>query len=405
LTNAVKFTPENGRVWLQVAETDKTVVITVTDNGRGIAPEYIDRIFTNFFQVADHGHQNTGYGIGLALARNIVTLHHGTLRAESETADGNADGRTSFVVTLLKRRDHFDVSQLEQGKATGSATAKQAAGVTPHTPVSDLLPDPARTRPGILIIEDNPELRALVKDTFGKHYTVAEAADGQAGFELAASTLPDLVISDVMMPRMDGFELCRLMKTDPRTSHIPVILLTARSTQSDQVSGLETGADMYLTKPFSTKILELNVRNLLASRERLRQLFLNQVTTYNPIVPELKPALPAINAVEQEFLKTVIGIVEEHIDDPDFGVDMLSRKVAMSTPVLYKKIKAVSNMSVNDFVKSIRLKRAAQLLSGKQMTVYEVAFSVGYNDRKYFSQEFKKQFGKTPSEYAQASAG
>ncbi|MFT3936602.1 MAG: DNA-binding response regulator [Chitinophagaceae bacterium] len=222
---------------------------------------------------------------------------------------------------------------------------------------------------------------------------------------IATQQIPDIIISDIMMPIMDGLELCAKLKTDERTSHIPVILLTAKSTQSDQVSGLETGADMYLTKPFSTKVLELNVRNLLAARERLRQIFQRQLNTYTPEEPKETPGkISGLNAIEQEFLQKVINIVEENLDNPDFGVEMLSRKVAMSAPILYKKIKAVSQLSVNDFIKSIRLKKATQLLSEKQMTVYEVAYAVGYNDLKHFRQEFKKQFGKTPSEYAKPEA-
>jgi YesN/AraC family two-component response regulator len=201
-----------------------------------------------------------------------------------------------------------------------------------------------------------------------------------------------------MMPEMDGFTLCEKLKTDERTSHIPVILLTAKSSQSEQVSGLETGADIYLTKPFSTKILELNVHNLLTAREKLKEKFSQQIIA---LPEETTAAIPTfVNSVDKEFLNKVMQIVDEHMDDPDFGVEKLSRKVAMSPPILYKKIKAVSNMSVNEFVKSLRLKKAAQLLQSTEMTVYEIAYNVGYNDRKYFSREFKKQFGKTPSEYA-----
>lgn len=398
IINAIKFTPENGRVWIQVTETEKEAIITVTDNGRGIAPEYLDKVFANFFQVDDHGVQNTGYGIGLALAKNIVLLHNGSIRAESGAANSSGNyGRTSFVVTLLKGYRHFTDEQLLELKPVSVTDNSKKI-----LPVQQLPDEHAAGRQlsSLLIIEDNAELRTLIRETFYNSYLIQEAADGAQGLELATSQLPDIIISDVMMPVMDGLELCQRLKTDERTSHIPVILLTAKSTQSEQVSGLETGADMYLTKPFSIKILELNVRNLLAAREKLRQQLMLQISTY-PLQPQTN-AVPVagINAIEQEFLQRVIAIVEENMDNPDFGVDMLSRKVAMSTPVLYKKIKAVSKMSVNDFVKSLRLKRAAQLLSEKQLTVYEIAYAIGYNDRKYFSQEFKKQFGKTPSEYA-----
>jgi ligand-binding sensor domain-containing protein/signal transduction histidine kinase/DNA-binding response OmpR family regulator len=401
LTNAIKFTPENGHIWLQVTETEKDVTITVTDNGRGIAPEYIDKVFTNFFQVDDHGLQNTGYGIGLALSKNIVALHKGSILAESETEPGTQNNRTRFIVTLLKGNKHFSQELLKGAKGLNPEESNRQPVAVPLAKLHELESASTKSQPSILIVEDNPELRALIKETFVHHYKVQEATNGEEGLEIATTQLPDLIISDIMMPRMDGIELCYHLKTDERTSHIPVILLTAKSTQSDHVSGLETGADMYLTKPFSNKILELNVRNLLAARERLRQLFLQQVSSYNIITDSAPVKISALNSVEQEFLQKVIQIVEENMDNPDFGVDMLSRKVAMSAPVLYKKIKAVSKMSVNDFVKSLRLKKAAQLLQEKQLTVYEVAYAVGYNDRKYFSQEFKKQFGKTPSEYAQ----
>ncbi len=264
----------------------------------------------------------------------------------------------------------------------------------------DLLPA-AGQQPTLLIVEDNVELRNIIKEKFSHQFHVLEAPDGAKGLQLAVTEIPDIIISDVMMPQMDGFEFCRLVKTDIRTSHIPVILLTARSTQTDHVSGLETGANIYMTKPFSTKVLELNVRNLLLAREQWRRLFMQQLntpTTATATAPV--PKEPAVNSIEQEFLHQVVRIVEENLDNQEFGVDMLSRKVAMSAPILYKKIKAVSNMSVNDFIKSIRLKRAAELLREKQLNVFEVAQAVGYNDRKYFSKEFKKQFGKTPSEYA-----
>ena len=397
MTNAIKFTPENGHIWVEIKEKDKEVIISITDDGRGIAPEYLDKVFTNFFQVDDHGVQNTGYGIGLALSKNIVQLHKGTIKAESDTNASTGSNRTSFIVTLLKGNKHFSQDLLKDMK---SIHPDEEAQKQPANKAEQLLHQQSG-KAGILIVEDNPELRNMIRETFAPHYYVWEASNGEEGLDIATTQLPDLIISDVMMPKMDGIELCHRLKTDERTSHIPVILLTAKSTQTDQVTGLETGADMYLTKPFSNRILELNVRNLLAARERLRQLFLQQVSSHTPAPVVEEEKLSTLNPVEQEFLQRVIQIVEENMDHPDFGVDMLSRKVAMSAPILYKKIKAVSKMSVNDFVKSLRLKRAAQLLQEKQMTVYEVAFAVGYNDRKYFSQEFKKQFGKTPSEYAQ----
>lgn len=401
LANAFKFTPEGGRITLLVEQKDNQVTVTVTDNGRGIAPEYLDKLFTNFFQVADHGKQNTGYGIGLALSKNIVELHKGTISVESEPSTPGKEGKTVFTVTLLQGNLHLAAEETYAVAATKTIPAEQAVAASAHQPAqaTDAANEKLFT---VLLAEDNNELRTLIKETFATNYQVITCENGLLGWNTAVEQIPDLIISDVMMPEMDGFTLCEKLKTDERTSHIPVILLTAKSAQADQVSGLETGADLYLTKPFSTKILELNVRNLLAAREKLRERFNKQMTVLpQPLANTItEPAATTfINTVEKEFLEKVIQIINEHLEDPDFGVEKLSRKVAMSAPVLYKKIKAVSNMSVNEFVKSLRLKKAAQLLQETDLTVYEVAYSVGYNDRKYFSKEFKKQFGKLPSAF------
>lgn len=391
LSNAFKFTSDGGRILLHVTRLKQNTVITITDNGRGIAPEYLNKLFTNFFQVQDHGQQNTGYGIGLALSKNIVEQHRGTLTVESEPATAEKEGRTCFTVSLPPGVKHFEGSHHIVGGTP--PIAAMSAKVTPAAEVPDVLSAPLQPFT-ILIVEDNPELRALISQTFRDQYLVLESANGADGLTTATSQIPDMVISDVMMPEMDGLQFCQALKTDERTSHIPVILLTAKSSQTDHVSGLETGADLYLTKPFSTKVLALHVRNLIASREKLRERYSHQLQT----AATTPDALP--NSFDNAFLEKVMTLVEEHMDNPDFGVEMLARKVAMSQPILYKKLKAVTNMSVNDFVKSLRLKKAAALIRTRQHTVYQVAYMVGYNDRRYFSREFRKQFGKTPSEFA-----
>jgi ligand-binding sensor domain-containing protein/signal transduction histidine kinase/CheY-like chemotaxis protein len=401
LTNAFKFTPDGGMICMNVEQKENRVQVTVTDNGRGIAPQYIGKLFTNFYQVADHGMQNTGYGIGLALSRNIVELHKGTIAVESDPATSAKDGRTRFTVTLLCGNKHFENSELIL-EARSESKAIEIA----HKPQRPVLHEvssnsAASDKPyTILITEDNAELRAIIRETFEGKYHLLEAEHGLLGWETAIEQIPDLIISDVMMPEMDGFEFCQRLKTDERTSHIPVILLTAKSSQTDQVSGLETGADLYLTKPFSTKILELNVRNLLSSREKMRQKFNHQINPASTNNTNGADDETYVNPIDKEFLDKVIKLIEDHMDDPAFGVDMLSRKVGMSQPILYKKLKAITSMSVNDFVKSIRMKQAAVLLQQKRLAVYEIAYTVGYSDSKYFSKEFKKIYGKSPSEYA-----
>ncbi len=226
----------------------------------------------------------------------------------------------------------------------------------------------------------------------------------------AVEHIPDLIISDVMMPEMDGLEFCTKIKSDIRTSHIPVVLLTAKTAVEHQISGLQTGANIYLTKPFSTRVLELTVQNLLLAREKYWQQFNlglsrepEPATSLSASNEEI--AVQALHPLDEAFLKNIESIVHEHLDDPAFGVGMLSQKALMSQPVLYKKIKAITGLSANDFVKSLRLKRAAVLLSEQRYTVYEIAYMVGYEDSKYFSREFRKQYGVNPSEYMPKSSG
>jgi DNA-binding response OmpR family regulator len=275
--------------------------------------------------------------------------------------------------------------------APGAQHASPAAPL-PAGPDADQPPTLPPQQPTILLIEDNNDLRHFIAESFGGKFTVMEADNGEAGLSIAFQQVPDLVISDIMLPGIDGLEVCRQLKADARTSHIPVILLTAKATPEQQVTGMHSGADAYITKPFSIQLLDLQVGNLLASRAAMRQRYVHQVT--------LEPRQIEITNADEEFLNRVIESIENNMDHPDFGVHMLRAEMAMSLTVLYKKIHALTGMSVNEFIKSIRLKKAALLLKQSDLNVSEIAYKVGFNDRKYFSREFKKQFGKTPSEYA-----
>jgi ligand-binding sensor domain-containing protein/signal transduction histidine kinase/DNA-binding response OmpR family regulator len=381
LTNAFKFTPDGGFIKLEVKERKDDVLIEVTDNGKGIAPENLKKIFTNFFQVQDDPAHNTGYGIGLALSKSLIELHHGSISVTSSTpAQPGLPGSTCFSIVLLKGSEHFSKDQLIQEKGTQLVDTTGDG----ETAVEN-------KKPAVLVVEDNDELRSFLKETLSRSYTVIETDNGVEGLRVATEQIPDIIISDVMMPEMDGYLLCRNLKKDERTSHIPVILLTAKASAEHQVEGLEMGADIYLTKPFSLQVLELHAHNLLTSRMAMRQKYSRQVT--------LEPKQLEISNADEGFLQKVMNIIEEHMDDADFGVALLARKVAMSQPVLYKKLKALTDMTVNDFIKSIRLKKAALLLQQHQLTIAEVAYTVGFTRREHFSEEFKKQFGQTPSEY------
>ncbi|TDW96856.1 two component regulator with propeller domain [Dinghuibacter silviterrae] len=402
LSNAFKFTPEGGTISVTVEKRSGFVEVKVTDNGKGIAPEHIDKLFVNFFQVDDRDTRNTGYGIGLALSRSIVQLHKGRLTVESRP-----DERTCFTVSLRTGYEHFTKEQLvPRVEVEPGQEVLPRLGALPGRPHPDRLPGQPATAPSatdapgpvaaprkatLLLVEDNPEVRAFITQALPPEYCVLESPHGAAGWETATTEIPDLVISDVMMPEMDGLTLCGLLKTDPRTNHIPVILLTAKASVTHQVHGLEKGADVYLTKPFSVQVLLLHIRNLLASVETMRRKYGLQLSGRG-----------GESTIPNDFLRDLVAIIEENLDGEAFDIPLLCTKVAMSQSVLYKKVKALTGLSVGDFVRQARFRKAARLLEEGRLSVYEVAYSVGFNDSKYFSREFKKQFGMTPSEYAKS---
>jgi len=392
LANAIKFTPENGRIRLYAEAGKEEVVIKVTDNGRGIAPRFLPRLFTNFFQVADHGMQNTGYGIGLALSKNIVELHRGRISVESTPSGDGVEGKTVFTVILPRN--------IPVSAGSPAAPEPKYPKEEPQQAYEGLIPDPL-SRGTLLVVEDNPELRQMIVDEFSSVHRVITAVNGREGWEMAVAEIPDLVISDVMMPEMDGYKLCEKIKADERTNHIPVLLLTAKSAQNEHLEGLQHGADLYMTKPFSTRVLRLSARNLLAARDRIRQKTTKELTCIqlNPSGPE-----PLTGSVDELFLAKVLGIIDKQLDDTDFGVEKVAREAGMSVPVLYKKLRALTGMSVNEVIKIHRFRKAAELLIQNRLSISEVAEAVGYDDRKYFSKEFKKYFGVTPTDFPTAAA-
>ena len=393
LSNAFKFTPDHGHIAVDVQSRKDRVLVSISDTGKGIAPQYLEQLFVNYFQVEEHNVQNTGYGIGLALAKNIVELHKGEIRVSSKPETDQESGFTRFELSLLRGNAHFSPRQLSmQAGIQPLQTRQEPDEILENTSViPQIRQNRGPKKHTILIVEDNAELRELIKVTLDADYEVFLAGNGLEGWEIATVEIPDLIISDVMMPEMDGFTLCNQLKSDERTSHIPIILLTAKSSQTDQISGLTQGADSYLTKPFSTKILELQVHNLLEAREKMRKKYSMELV--------LEPGALPVNPLNAQFISRLTSIIETNMENEELGVELLAAEMGMSQSVLYKKLKALTDLSVNDFSKSIRLKKAAQFLLQRQYTVYEVGYMVGFSDRKYFSREFKKHFGKTPSEY------
>ena len=414
LSNAYKFTPEGGYVSVVIENVGESVIIKVSDNGKGISSENLDKLFDNFFQENDYGIQNTGYGIGLALSKSIIMLHKGVLSVESNHQETIKN--TTFIIRLLKGNAHFDKQQLIANDKfilhhRQTQTLDNKGLQTLKSNLEGGVTEKLQKQFSVLIIEDNTEIRKFIAESFSKNYEVFEAENGLIGYETAVEQIPDIIISDLMMPIMDGLTLCKKIKTDERTNHIPVIILTAKSSFDSKLSGFKMGADVYINKPFSIQLLELQVQNLIASKERLRQLFTHKVIDVpgNKAVQSneeredrngIDDGNEAIQIVVlDEFIQKIIAVIEINISSQDLDVDLICKKVNMSRSVLYKKVKALTGMTIHDIIKNVKLKKAAELIAEKKYTVYEVADMIGYADTKYFSSEFKKKFGVSPTEY------
>jgi signal transduction histidine kinase/DNA-binding response OmpR family regulator/streptogramin lyase len=405
LSNAFKFTRE-GEIKLTVrafadpqekfmsGETLRgKVEIAVTDSGTGIPQEYLSSIFDHFYQVAYHSSAE-GSGIGLSLTKELVELHKGTIHVESIEGKGSV-----FKVILLQGRDHLKDTEIDESDGPIAPANRTIAGfdqVSPAVVAASAADDASDNRgqvPRILIVEDNTDMRTYIKQSLQENYHITEASDGIEGLKKGIENIPDLIVSDVMMPGMDGVTLCKNFKQNIYTSHIPVILLTAKADLESRIEGLETGADEYLSKPFNSYELQVRARNLIRSREILRERF----TKSQKLV--LEPKEISITSLDEKFLKNVLQIIEKNMDDSEFRVESLGKELEMDPMAVYRKLKALTGQTAVEFIRTIRLKRAAQLLKQQKLTVAEVTYNVGFNDLQYFRTCFKKQFGVSPSEY------
>jgi signal transduction histidine kinase/ligand-binding sensor domain-containing protein/DNA-binding response OmpR family regulator len=382
LSNAFKFTPEQGVVSVSIKETgidkDKAIEIQVKDTGIGIPQNKQEKIFERFFQNdLPSSVINQGSGIGLSITKEFVRLQDGTITVESEVGKGSC-----FTVVLPVKQ----VFNIENKPTEDLEMHPDVAGDDTLQETSD-----KAKLPTLLLVEDNEDFRFYLKDNLRFQYNIVEAKDGEEGWAKVLSALPDLIVSDVMMPRMNGLEFCRKVKNDPRVSHISVILLTARTAEEQKLEGFESGADDYVTKPFNFEILQSRIKNLIQKRELFQKDFRKQI--------EIKGSDIAITSLDEKLIQRAIKYVEEKIADADFSVEDLSRELGMSRVHLYKKLLALTGKSPLEFIRSLRLQRAAQLLSGSQLTVAEVAYQVGFNNPKYFARYFKEEFGLLPSAY------
>jgi signal transduction histidine kinase/ligand-binding sensor domain-containing protein/DNA-binding response OmpR family regulator len=396
LSNAMKFTPEKGTIGITVFTThseeltDASVIvgeategsivcIEFSDNGPGIAPDEIKLIFERFEQGKNH--QSSGTGIGLHMAYEYTKMHKGYIRVRSEIGSGS-----TFLICLPFRESTSPTDKLSEKTDLPAMSILNGKTETNHATVSE-----KEKNVTILIIEDNHDLRHYLKNLLNNEYRIVTAPNGKQGVDTAFTIIPDLVISDILMPQMDGFEVCNQLKNDIRTSHIPVILLTALSEPEKQIGGFKTGADAYITKPFDDNILSAQIESMIRSRAKLREVFSVSDTEWADGMEPLTS--------DRILIDKATGIIEQHLNDKTFVIDHLAARLGMSTSSLYRKLKVLTNQSPTEFVRYIRLKKAIRLMNEGNTNVDEIGFAVGFNSHSYFSSSFKKQFGKSPSDY------
>lgn len=424
LINAVKFTPRGGKIIVRISRSTADTVgkvrfpsgavsISVRDTGPGIPRDQVAYIFDRFYQVDSTIEQySKSTGIGLAIAREMVDLHHGFIDVLSQEGLG-----TEFIVYLPMGTGHLTPQEIvdsreiqtgefhssmiqslavsdndkdeEEFETVESAEARENLtdeGAEPRKPEKDI----------ILLVEDNADVREYMRGSLVPIYAVAEAVDGKQGIEKARVIIPDLIVSDIMMPHISGYQLCRTLKNDVKTSHIPIILLTARASEESIVEGLETGADDYITKPFNLRILCARIKNLIDLRRHIQESFRREMT--------LQPVEISVSKIDRNFIEELKDVIEKNLSDPEFNVEDLGRRLSLSRATLYRKIHSLTGESPVDFIRSYRLKRAAQLLKKKVLNVTDVAFEVGFSSTAYFTKCFKEKFHEVPSTFQSSSS-
>ena len=395
LSNAVKYTPEKGKITLDVTTNQyyDHVIIRVSDNGSGIPKEHMKRLYNRFHDGDYRRYQTIGTGLGLALTRDLVFLHRGTIKCKSEEGQG-----TTFIIELPIGKEAFEPSQIDEShKVQINVQEKNILDLTttPTTTAIDATvlgtQDPNAFR--LLIVEDNSELRMLMSQLLCSKYHVVTASNGREALDIIHSQDLDIVISDVMMPEMDGYELTHDIKQDPDYGYLPIILLTAKTQKEDQKAALTAGADDYITKPFRLSDLELRIDNIVENRQRIRR------TIPSASEEGEEDADPRLT-LDQEFLQRAANCVYEHIDDADYDRETFAADMGASASTLYNKIRALTGMNVTAFIRDIRIKKACQLAKeNPDLRVSDIAYRVGFKDPKYFATSFKKETGVQPKEY------
>jgi DNA-binding response OmpR family regulator len=372
LLNAIKYAPKESTIVFEANKQEEVLVLSVINNSDHVGKKDLSKLFQRFYQ---DNKLSDGVGVGLALVRELVTLSKGTI-----IANNIDDDKIQFTVSLPINKAVFEDEVLvtdEEIKTAGDES-EQATYVSNNE------------KPLLLIVEDDTDIRAFIISILKMEYQIIEAENGEIGIEKALKEIPDLIISDIMMPEVDGIQLCNTLKTNELTSHIPIILLTAKVGEENEIEGIKTGADVYVTKPFNSEKLKIRVEKLIENRRQLQKHF-SKTLSINPEI--------SITSAESEFLKRLQTVLDEHITDPEFTSDRFGKLMLMSRTQLHRKLKAITAMSASEFIRSQRLKLAIRLMQESDASISEIAYQVGFNTPSYFSKCFKEVYNCTPNEY------
>lgn len=399
LSNALKYTPAGGEIFVSLKDEGANLRLDVKDTGKGISQDEADKIFERFFQAKGAA---SGTGIGLALVKSFVELHHGEARVESEPGKGS-----DFIVVIPREQEgdsqviHNDVDIVDNSTNASASDGKNVVDESVLQYIDDgdrsrgkvqQLVSENTNRPTVLVIDDNTDIRQYERTLLQDEYIVLEAADGKEGLSVAIKEVPDLVICDVMMPVMDGLEFTKQLKTNTATSHIPVIMLTAKNLEEHRTEGYEHGADSYITKPFHSKVLLARIENLLRQRQLLKNLYQGTKEAEKEI------SEAHLENRDKQFLKQLQAIIQKNLSDSEFGVEDMGQQIGLSRVQLYRKVKAMTGSSVVDLLRKARLAKARRLLETRSMSVSEVAYEVGFSAPSYFTKCFKEEYGMLPGD-------
>jgi DNA-binding response OmpR family regulator len=390
LSNAFKFTKDNGyiHIYINKSEDGKEAVILVEDNGVGMAPESLEHAFEVFYQGEYENYK--GSGLGLALSKELIVLHKGTITVSSEKWKG-----TIFTIRLPLGSAHLQKDEITEMEPNLAVLYEHEKIYTSDMEVQKTRQIETNLKKekeySILIIEDNPDLRNFIANRLREQYEISEADDGHTGLQLAFDTIPDLIVCDVVIPGKDGMALTNIFKSDIRTSHIPVILLTAKTSIEQQIEGMKNLADTYITKPFNAQFLEQTIKSLLSNRSRLKDHFTGELSS------SLKTQ--TIGKLDKKFINEFSVLVESNLSNEDLNVEDICKNMGVSRVQLYRKVKALLNINVNDYILNTRLQKAKYLLQHEEFSIGEIAYKVGFSSPAYFSTVFKSKFGVTPKAF------